>query len=501
MQLLVIAILSILLAFTGSPVPWRMRDPALIPTMAALAALLPGLVAWIVNRRAVRLIDQHINEPHHGQAALASGTLVLTVLIAALHGGLLMATDWMALCRQTPVVGQWLLAPGLIAATPFLITLLLVWVALYPAERAIRQIALEVYLFRGRPARPAFTLLRYLTNNFRHQVLFVLAPMTLILLLRDIVELRHAQLAEVHRFLPDMTLGAGALGVALLAPLILRVVWSTRSLPAGPLRDRLMQLARRLNVRFLDILVWRSGGTVVNAAVVGVFSPLRYLMITDAMLEQMDDTRIEAVFGHEAGHVKRQHILFILLLALTSGSLLTVASARLEQADPVTMQVAMVILGALLLLKWWLLFAWISHDFERQADVYGARVLAFNGLPCDRDCLVHAAAPARLQPVTEQAPLCSSAAQVFGDTLHDVAALNGIPPESHSWRHPSIASRVRFLHRLAFEPAAAARFFRRVERVKAAIALACLGAVVWAVVDLQLWILPQALWRWISSGG
>src|SRR5262249_52428248 len=162
-------------------------------------------------------------------------------------------------------------------------------------------------------------------------------------------------------------------------------------------------------------------------------------------------------------------------------------------------------------LKWGLLFTWVSWQFERQADVFGARALTLAGLPCDAPCRVHhadllaaTAAPSgervprpstlpandatplgyaglRLPPALAMnilsqnrehnhreaptEPICVTAASVFADTLHDVARLNGVSPDAGSWRHPSISARSRSLQRLALDPFAAERFEGRIRRI------------------------------------
>ena len=89
---------------------------------------------------------------------------------------------------------------------------------------------------------------------------------------------------------------------------------------------------------------------IVNAAVMGIVAPLRYVLITDAMIEQMDDTKIEAVFGHEAGHVKHHHIPCFLLFALTSGCIVTLFSVYTRGMPRSDYQVWVTVLGVLLAL-------------------------------------------------------------------------------------------------------------------------------------------------------
>jgi STE24 endopeptidase len=488
MYLVVIGITSLVLAFTRAPYP-LLGSPQWTIVAVLVAALLPPAAAWLLCRVVLATLERYPNEPARGQHELGRGMFGIQWLLAAAHGGVLLFTEWLSLCARVPQVGKWPLVPGLLACAPLLVSIVLVWTAVYPADRAVRQIALEIQLLRGRPVHPVWGLTEYLVYSLRHQVLFVLIPMGMILAARDTLALVEGPLRLVFPHLPDLLLGAVAGLVAVTAPLIVRYVWVTQRLPDGPLRDRLLSMCRKLRMRVSEILVWRSGGMIVNAAVMGVVAPLRYVLITDAMIEQMDDTRIEAVFGHEAGHVKRRHILFFLLLAFISGCILTIVSIRVRGLDPVSTQFLVGVAGVVVGAKWLLAFGWISRRFERQADVFGVRALELAGLPCFAPCAVHS--PGQI-PATERgraggAPLCSTAAQVFGSTLNEVAILNGIPPEARSWRHSSIASRSRFIQRLARNPLEAQRFERQVRLIQFSIVVAAVLVGLWAALELQLW--------------
>lgn len=492
MYLVVIGVLALILAFSGPPFRWVM-EPGWVVAAVAGATVLPAGAAALVCARALRLVDRNPADPSIGQYWFGRGMTIVQATLGVLHGGVLCFTNWLRLCKQTPLIGDWLVVPSFLASVPFLISIVLVWIAIYPADRAIREIALETYLFRGRPIRPVWPLPRYLMFNLRHQVLFILVPMLLILAARDVIVAFEGRLRELsgHEVLPDVLLGIAAVAVAIIAPTILRRVWVTQALPEGPLRDRLLHMAGKLRMRCREILVWHSGGMIVNAAVMGVIAPFRYFLITDAMLEQMEDRRIEAVFGHEAGHVKRHHILFFLLFAFISGCVVTSLGQRSRGLDRTTYQIAIVIIAAALAVKWGVVFGWISRCFERQADIYGVRTLAASGMPCRLECKLHTpqetSNPGPSQPAGD--PLCLTAAHVFGETLNEVAALNGIPTEARSWRHGSISSRSRTVIRFAQDPLATARFERRVYRVKLAIFLAALASGLWVAWDLKLWTL------------
>jgi STE24 endopeptidase len=512
MFVVVIGVLSILLAFT-SPVARWVTAPWAVTLVLLGVTLGPALIGRWANRRVLRLLERHPEDPGHGQFIFGRWMQMLQWGLGVGHGALLLTTDWLRWCYTAPVIGDLLVVPSLVAVTPFLLATILLWLAVYPADRAVRQIALEVYLFRGRPVRPVWAAGDYVLYNLRHQVLFVLVPMLLILLARDLVTWQDEALRQVsgYRYFPDVLLGVAAIGIALVTPEILRHVWVTQRLPAGPLRDRLRALGRRLGVRCREILVWRAGGTLVNAAVMGLVPQLRYVLITDAMIEQMDDQKIEAVYGHEAGHVRRHHLLYLLLFALISGCLVTLFSVQVQRGLTSTQYSWAVALGAgVLVAKWGVLFGWISRRFERQADVYGARALVLTGLPCFQSCALHgpSGADAPLTPATVQAPpppppqdvldartpLCRSAAAVYAAALQEVAILNGMPPESGSWRHGSIAERAATVQRYAADPAALRRFERsatRMMRVILAVAVVASAAV---VIELRLWelVLPNA---------
>lgn len=496
MYMIVIGVLAIVLTLSG-PLYRLVAEPSLVMTAVAAATLVPPIFAWGLRGRVLYTLDRHPERPGRGQAVYGRGMTIAQWLLGICHAGLMLTTDWLRLVHRMPVVGDWPLIPGLMALTPFLLSIILVWVVVFPADRAVRQIALEVYLFRGKPVRPVWHLGQYLLYNLRHQVLFVLIPMLLILAASDIVLLFEESIRELagQRYAPDFAIGVAAIGVALITPEILRHVWVTQRLPAGPLRDRLLLLCERLRLRCRDILVWRSGGMVVNAAVMGVVAPLRYVLITDAMLEQMSDRQIEAVFGHEAGHVKHHHIPFFLLFALLSGcavTLFSVYTRDIAQRDHATYQLLATGLGVLLLVKWGVVFGWISRRFERQADVFGVRALALSGLPCDQPCHFHRDG---VTPTTKRRgqPLCISAAHVFSNALHEVAVLNGIQPEARSWRHSSIGSRSRLLLKFAQDPTALCRFERLIRVIQITLFVITVGVSAWAAHELGIWALVLSL--------
>ncbi len=528
MFMVVLAVLSIVLAFPAPLFqPFESEIAARwVSWFAALAATVaPAATAAWVRADVLRQLERRPTDPASAQFALQRGSSLVFWLIGATQGALLLATIWQPLCRAAPLIGDWYVVPSLLALTPFFVALLSTWTTLYPADHALRAAAIEVHLLHGRPVRPAWTLATYLSQQLRHQLLFILVPMLLIVLARDVIDEHSAYLRSTtdYAHTPDLLLGVSAIVVALLTPEILRHVWRTQRLAAGPLRDRLVSLGRRIGLRYRELLVWRAGGTLVNAAVMGVVPPLRYVLVTEAMLERMDDLKVEAVFGHEAGHVKRRHIWHLLFFAAISGCLVTIFSVRSDQfraVDETSSQLWAAILAAVLLFKWGVVFGWLSRGFERQADLYGARVLAAGGLPCHEDCALHGsqrddtaldvrdsteakprtpAAPG-LAALRPSAPLCRTAAHVYAATLTDVALLNAIPPEAPSWRHGSIAGRARTVQACAANPSAGPRFERRMAVVTFVVFIVAVSAGVWTAWELRLLEVASRIWQSVAAG-
>jgi len=270
---------------------------------------------------------------------------------------------------------------------------------------------------------------------------------------------------------------------------MLRYIWHTQVLPPGELRERLEGMCRRIGLTYRRILIWESDGMVVNAAVMGLFRPVRYILLSDGLLEMMDDHKIEAVFGHEAGHVKHRHIQYYLLFAVLSmfivGGLMELAmQARAQWPGYFPPRVVFenylqVVAMGLIVLVWALGFGVVSRRFEWQADLFGAQSVTPPAQECDRPCVLHGTAVPVYSPGDSEGvqllsyagkppacAVCATAATTFADALHRIADLNGIPIDAKSWRHSSIANRKRLLQEYAIDPVAVARLERSVLTIK-----------------------------------
>jgi predicted Zn-dependent protease len=135
---------------------------------------------------------------------------------------------------------------------------------------------------------------------------------------------------------------------------------------------------------------WNAlGKGLVTAGVMGVVAPFRYLLITPALMNLLDENEIMAVVSHEVGHVKKKHI--PLYLVFLMGLMIIIGVAQdwildfflttqkgLEIVFPgqnvINTGVISAISIPLLLLVFVgyfrFIFGFFMRNFERQADGY-----------------------------------------------------------------------------------------------------------------------------------
>jgi STE24 endopeptidase len=478
------------LLWKGSP-----TAGALSGGLTGLAIGLIGLHAFFLSRRVARPLaldpsqrDRLLPRYERGRFRHQLALLATYVLVLTLFG-------WGWAVRQFWGDAR---RPGLelLTLAPFLLAQVLSWLFFYDADRAAHQAAQRLHevpasqpSFGGRWAYVAFQL--------RQKLALVFIPVGLMIVHK-----------EVYRQLPvawqQWTLGAnvggmvGLLTIFVGMPLIVRLVLGLKPLPEGPLRQRLLAAARRLNFRCSDILLWNTRNGMANAMVVGLLPWLRYVVFTDRLLEEFPEEEVEAVFGHEVGHIKHLHMPYYLGFLAVSVAVLSIASEeylgafikdagdglavllpvltpvldwlRQLPADVAVFPVVGVLVAYILVV-----FGFVSRRCERQADIYGCRAVSCTCATC--------AGHATDQELPAQGRgLCPTGIRTFIQALEKVAMVNGIsrdrPGFLMSWQHSTIALRVAFLERMLGDPNVEPTFQRRVALVKWGLLLGMSAALV-----------------------
>jgi STE24 endopeptidase len=245
-----------------------------------------------------------------------------------------------------------------------------------------------------------------------------------------------------------------------------------------------------------DLLVWRTHGTMINGAVIGLVGPLRYILLTDALLEHLPTRQVEAVMAHEVGHARHRHMPWLAMsmmvgISVSAMFLVLVVSVGLEMLDrsgrgEVAMQLGgsvlvepAVAVGSLILGLGW--FGFVSRRFEWQADVFAVQQLSRT--PPARDD-----GPTLWDDVGEGGPglgtrVTPEAVAAMNGALEAVADLNHLSRERPSWRHGSIAYRQRRLRAMVDQPLDQARIDRTVRWLKRGLLLVLMlliAATVWS---------------------
>ena len=310
---------------------------------------------------------------------------ILEILILVSFSVIIHQWQWPRVVRTALGRGSVTVVDEALILLPFVLMQLVSWWGLYPAEKKLRA-GFGVTRTTGRG--------RYVLLRARQTLGLVLPVLVVFSLGQDLVSRQWPGLAASAWALPFEVCLMGLL-VLVLSPVFIRLAWPTRPLPHGPLRERLEHLAQRLGFRCSDILVWDTGESVVNACVTGSLPWFRYVLLTDALIDCLNDQEIAAVFGHEIGHIAHRHLLYFgffflgslgvlaLLGEAIDASLLALSNVLGGQSHPILatiIQAATVLLTAGLYFLF--VFGHVSRRFERQADVFGCRAVSCDQVEC-----------------------------------------------------------------------------------------------------------------------
>jgi Zn-dependent protease with chaperone function len=283
MQLAILtAVLAAIAAGEGGGGPvvglaWRLVVVAIAMSVAPLAAL--------VSARTLAVSDAHPDDAEDRASRLETLIIALWLSAVAL---ILVVAQWPRIVRANWQLAGLPLVDEVAILTPVIGPLLLIWAAMHRRPCSWRRLCADLW----QQARQQLALL-------------LLPPLAVVGVLESLTwfNLVPAKIDTAWWFalpLVGMTL--------VLMPLAVRRLWHTSPLIEPALRSRLdaMCLSRRSHVR--EILIWHTGYTMANAAVVGLSRWLRYLLLSDVLLSRLSDDEIAAVVRHELAHLRRWHL-------------------------------------------------------------------------------------------------------------------------------------------------------------------------------------------------
>ncbi len=449
--------------------------------ISLVAILSFGLGLWVASR---------VSQTGLATSALrkryALGVRLLTILSLVVYGWIIHWVGWSRVVRTNWGLDDYVLLDDLVVFLPYALIQLVVWWGLFFAERAF-----QIRSGNGLAGQ----LGRYLILRSRQSIGLIMPVVLLYVVRRDILSRLWPRWDENLMAEPAEIAILGSL-VLMASPLFVRFAWPTRPLPQGALRRRLERAAERVGFRFTDVLVWDTGHSMLNACVTGVLPGFRYVLLTDALIESMSPLEVAAVFGHEIGHVAHRHLLYFGFFFVGSLGILTLAAdgiaagevwlSHLTWIAPFASEVLSQTIQAsalliLLGMYFWLVFGHLSRRFERQADVFGSKIVSCN-LP---NCPPHSDPDSEMLPATGrnvEPSICPVGIRIFAVALSNVAESNGMELSRRSWRHGSIASRISFLEQLERDPEQEPRFQRNIRRLRIVLGLILALAIAIAAV-------------------
>jgi Zn-dependent protease with chaperone function len=291
----------------------------------------------------------------------------------------------------------------------------------------------------------------YVVSNITFS-LPVLLPWLLLSGVADIIDILPF---EAPKWFLDTDIGQGVyflvflLGVAIIGPGIIKILWRCKPLVSGFARSRIENICARAELEYKDILHWPIfGGKMITAGVMGLVKRFRYILVTNALLHLLEPDELDMVIAHEIGHVKKKHLVFylvffagfllishtvvklIILLIYSSETYFWIITVTGVSEDTVASFATALVFVTLFLLYFRFIFGFFMRNFERQADIY-----VYSLFDTSR-------------------PLVS--------TLGKIAASSGQSADRPNWHHFSIRERIDYLLKCEADSRWIARHHRKV---------------------------------------
>ena len=437
-------------------------DPGAGGTEFASAFALGGMLALIGSAWiAAATLRRGIHGPH-ARARIEQAARVQRLLQWLAVALVVVAVTVMGLRESVRgMIGDPPFLDELVTMSPALVVIMATWWIFHPFERHVRESMLLRQLDEGIAVQAPPDRMTWVSMQVRTQMLVLLVPLGLLASVGELIRIVIARNPGMPGWLGGVLSTLVIVPVLVLAPwLVVRIV-GARPLPPGEVRSTLETMCRESGVRVRDLLLWPTGGAIVNAGVTGVVGWLRWVMLTDGLLETLRRDQVMAVMAHELAHARRHHIPWMVLsvIGLAGGLALLLDPLVVElrgwrielggDESPLLRDLETINLVAtvLVLIGTLVGFGWVSRRFERQADAFAATALS-------RD--------------SEDRPLPAVTAagiDAMGSALMDVSGSSGVPSRRFSWRHGSIDSRIRHLQSLVGVEVGSLPIDRTVRRV------------------------------------
>ncbi|RLB44338.1 MAG: hypothetical protein DRH12_00140 [Deltaproteobacteria bacterium] len=389
--------------------------------------------------------DGYLTRLYHGSITRLS---MASIVVFAIDVYLLNIKYWLG---RIPWFTESSLLQGLVGLGIFMFFLCTVWIFAYPCYRS---------LFRSPISRASYVL-GQVRLNFP-----ILLPWMVLSFVYDLISLSQWQLLKslLDRPVGQIVFFAVFLGVLMVfMPRWVQFLWGCKPLEDSEKLRELKRFLAKHGFKYRDILRWPVfEGRMLTAGIMGLVGRYRYILVTDSLMDLLSTEELKAVLAHEMGHARYKHLVFYLIffvgfIAMSLGlfdiffylvasqpfflKMLTGQSGGSINLFYLALSLPMLIT---LVLYFRYIMGFFMRNFERQADLYSAKLM---GTP-----------------------------RYTIDSLEKIALWSGKSRDIPSWHHFSIRERVECLKRMAADPGIATRHNRFV-LLAFVIYVLCVGAL------------------------
>ena len=166
-------------------------------------------------------------------------------------------------------------------------------------------------------------------------------------------------------------------GLYILSPRLFNWAWKTEN-ANDELSQRISEISEKAQTKIAGVKIWNTfNEPLPNAAVAGLLSKFRFVYITDFLLDVFTNNQIEAVVGHELGHLRLGHVLSYLLFSINAILLAIIFKSLLIIYFPYFYinSTTTYILEIVVFIPFFaLVFTALARHCERQADLFSSAI-------------------------------------------------------------------------------------------------------------------------------
>ena len=314
-----------------------------------------------------------------GYHAMVLRLSIFAILIFFLDVYLFHLKYWL---QMIPLVKSFSVLQGIPAVAIFMLYLTTIWYFAYPVY---------ALAFQTRVSRRSF-----ITSNIKLNIP-VLFPWLVLSLIYDLITVNNWSGPGNILDRPEgqmLFFAVFMCALVIVMPPFIQYWWECRPLEPSERVNELKGFLKEMRFKYANLLRWPIfEGRMMTAAIMGIIPRLRYILITDSLMETLSIDELKAVLAHEAGHARYKHMLFYVIFLLgymfISFGLFDILSYILASLPyfinvpgenrPYAATAFYLVLSIPILATMFIYFRFLMgffmRNFERQADLYSAAVM------------------------------------------------------------------------------------------------------------------------------